>query len=55
MNARNKTKPVSFKLSQRGRGALNRITRAKGWTKTLALETAIANLETSIQKLRRAA
>ena len=50
------TKPqrklTSLELSPTARGALNRLTRHYGWTKTRAIETALANLDEELAALK---
>lgn len=41
---------VSLRLSPNSRGALKRVARITGWTKTHAMETAIKNLEIKIKQ-----
>lgn len=41
-------KMTAFRLSTRGRTALNRIARKQGWTKTRTIERAIVNLEITL-------
>lgn len=43
-----KRKLSNFELSPAARGAIKRIQAAKGWTKTLVVETAVAILENSL-------